>query len=100
MALITCPECCHSVSDKATACPNCGFPLSERQITPPSGRSSGIKDGVRCPYCKSTSYQMVKKGFSFDKAATGSILFGPAGAVAGLASDKYQRVCVACGRKF
>lgn len=27
MALITCPECGHSISDKAAACPHCGFPL-------------------------------------------------------------------------
>lgn len=27
MALITCPECGHSVSDKAAACPHCGYPL-------------------------------------------------------------------------
>ena len=26
MALIECPECNHQVSDKASACPNCGFP--------------------------------------------------------------------------
>ena len=28
MALIKCPECGHDVSDKAKACPNCGFPMS------------------------------------------------------------------------
>ncbi|WP_249303408.1 zinc-ribbon domain-containing protein [Qiania dongpingensis] len=27
MALIKCPECGKEVSDKAAACPNCGFPL-------------------------------------------------------------------------
>jgi len=27
MALIKCPECGHQVSDKANACPNCGYPL-------------------------------------------------------------------------
>lgn len=26
--LITCPECSHSVSDKAKACPSCGYPIS------------------------------------------------------------------------
>lgn len=29
MALITCPECGHSVSDQAIACPNCGYPISK-----------------------------------------------------------------------
>lgn len=28
MSLITCPECNHNVSDKAIACPNCGYPLA------------------------------------------------------------------------
>lgn len=28
MALITCPECGHSVSDKAAACPYCGYPIA------------------------------------------------------------------------
>lgn len=29
MALINCPECNKEISDKASACPNCGCPLSE-----------------------------------------------------------------------
>ena len=28
MALIKCPECGHTVSDKAPSCPNCGYPLT------------------------------------------------------------------------
>ena len=28
MALITCPECAKSVSDKAPACPGCGAPIA------------------------------------------------------------------------
>lgn len=31
MSLITCPECHGQVSDKATACPHCGFPISAEQ---------------------------------------------------------------------
>lgn len=34
MALINCSECGHQVSDKATACPNCGCPI-ETQLPPP-----------------------------------------------------------------
>lgn len=29
MALITCPECGQSVSDKASKCPKCGYPIAE-----------------------------------------------------------------------
>lgn len=28
MSLLTCPECNHTVSDKALACPGCGYPMS------------------------------------------------------------------------
>lgn len=37
MALITCPKCGASVSDKAVACPNCGHPINEtyQQSAPP-----------------------------------------------------------------
>ena len=27
MSLITCPECAHTVSDKALSCPGCGYPM-------------------------------------------------------------------------
>ena len=27
--LIACPECAHEVSDRAAACPKCGFPIAE-----------------------------------------------------------------------
>lgn len=30
MALIACPECCKQISDQATACPNCGFPITSK----------------------------------------------------------------------
>ncbi len=31
MALISCPECKHQVSDRATSCPNCGYPISSNR---------------------------------------------------------------------
>ena len=43
MALIKCPECGKAVSDKAEACPNCGFPVASSHpegtwgATPPWG---------------------------------------------------------------
>lgn len=33
MALIQCPECGHSVSDKAISCPSCGYPISVLSTT-------------------------------------------------------------------
>lgn len=31
MAIIKCPECGKEISDKATSCPSCGFPLLKGQ---------------------------------------------------------------------
>ena len=45
MALMTCPECKHSVSDQAPACPACGYP-----IKPPPARDkkTGLWWGLGC----------------------------------------------------
>ena len=32
MALFKCKECGHDVSDKASVCPNCGCPVTEKAI--------------------------------------------------------------------
>jgi hypothetical protein len=34
MALITCPECRRSVSDRAAACPQCGYPINPAASEP------------------------------------------------------------------
>lgn len=31
MPMINCPECKQKISDKATACPNCGYPLQQEE---------------------------------------------------------------------
>ena len=43
MALISCSECGHKVSDKASACPSCGNPLGEpaTSASPVTARTSG-----------------------------------------------------------
>ena len=33
MAIISCPECNHNCSSQAIACPNCGYPFSQRDTT-------------------------------------------------------------------
>jgi len=35
MALITCPECGASVSDKAEKCPQCAYPINQQRNVPP-----------------------------------------------------------------
>ncbi|MBN7808551.1 MULTISPECIES: zinc ribbon domain-containing protein [Agrobacterium] len=48
MALITCPECEAKISDKAYACPSCGYPMA----TPPKGQSAwpSVVGGVAGSY--------------------------------------------------
>jgi DNA-directed RNA polymerase subunit RPC12/RpoP len=48
MALIKCEECGREVSDKATACPNCGSPISGAVIKP---QGTSISDKIKCPKC-------------------------------------------------
>lgn len=48
MALIKCPECGREISDKATSCPNCGYPINEfkpnvQENTIPSESPKGKK---------------------------------------------------------
>lgn len=53
MALIKCPECGLSISDKAAACPNCGYPLRpapepvEYELQKTSNSDSSAADFVR-----------------------------------------------------
>ena len=49
MALIKCPECNKEISDKATTCPNCGFPVQE--INKPKFSLTGMNI---CPKCGTT----------------------------------------------
>ena len=50
MALITCPECNGQVSDKAAACPHCGYPIGEQ---PPqqTGDSAEQADNAERQFC-------------------------------------------------
>ena len=104
MALINCPECGKEISDKAPACPNCGF--------------AGKQD--ICPKCGKPRLSEPRKesGFRIGCAIIGVLLFGiiglvafgPAGFLVGaslgilggfeLGRRKYIRVCLNCGEEF
>lgn len=59
MALIKCKECGHEVSDKASACPNCGCPLEKESICNECGQL--VPNGVDvCPNCHAMLHR--KKG--------------------------------------
>lgn len=89
--LLRCPGC-HAESPAGTRLPNEG--------TTEYGKNSAEKQS-RCPYCGSHSIQAVKKGFGLGKAAAGGLLLGPVGLFGGvIGSNKIQRVCLNCGKKF
>lgn len=50
MALIRCPECNNEVSDRASICPHCGYPMSER-IDSKSNSSNNGDRIILCPNC-------------------------------------------------
>lgn len=67
MALITCPECSHNVSDKAIACPNCGYPINTPSSTKPrvrGGKPTKLPNGFGTIYKmsgkRSKPYRAVK----------------------------------------
>ncbi|BEG98509.1 zinc ribbon domain-containing protein [Bacteroides sedimenti] len=51
MALIKCPECGESVSDKAAACPHCGIAISGNIIKCPECGEYVFADLTSCPKC-------------------------------------------------
>ena len=90
MALIKCPECEKQISDKASSCPECGFPL---KVT--------YEEYICCPYCGSRNLHSDKKGFSGSKALAGSVLTGGIGLLAGtIGSKNVQITCLNCASTF
>ena len=91
MALITCPECSKEVSDQASACPGCGYPIHSaasgepEQVTVQLGffdSAAGfmLSGEIVCPHCHkvgcvATRRAKAKKGISGAKA-TGALLTG------------------------
>ncbi|WP_321423863.1 zinc ribbon domain-containing protein [uncultured Bacteroides sp.] len=51
MALIKCPECGESVSDKAPSCPHCGLAIAGKIVRCPECDFVVPKDAVSCPKC-------------------------------------------------
>ena len=59
MALIRCPECNKEISDKADACPHCGFPITSPKNNAPTPMTwLSEKNGfivIECPQCNKIS---------------------------------------------
>lgn len=124
MALIKCPECSKEVSDKATDCIHCGYPL-KKGLTPQEELEflrlcdeidSIVNDDdddeewelmmdkekiLCCPNCYSSDLTPMKKGFGFGKAVLGVLTVGMYGIVAGsIGQNKIRFFCNGCGNSF
>lgn len=53
MALIKCPECGKEISDRATSCINCGFPISDYLEETKKEENKKQKPYTICPKCNS-----------------------------------------------
>lgn len=60
MALINCPECGKEVSDKATACIHCGFPLDMNKLDSHEESVNNV-----CPYCGKRNYTVSESGAKY-----------------------------------
>lgn len=50
MAIILCPECKREISDKASACPSCGFPVSD-YFHNSDTEASRLEKQMNCQFC-------------------------------------------------
>ncbi len=66
--LIACPECAHEVSDRAPACPKCGFPISEHMAEQRAQEADlqerrtreRTEDSTDCAPCKGRGFIMLE----------------------------------------
>lgn len=102
MALINCPECRKEVSDKAKNCPSCGYPLIETVSDTEIVAEQPLQEEyLCCPKCMSKELHAEKSGFSGGKAATGFVLAGGVGLLAGtIGSRDIKITCLKCGNQF
>ena len=56
--LITCPECRNQVSDKATACPHCGYPIKQSTVKRRPKLPNGFGRIVKIPQCRNNPYRV------------------------------------------
>lgn len=95
MALITCPECGHSVSDKAAACPHCGYPLerSEREAEQLVSELTGVLKAKIDTDTADQGHPLTK-----EEIRTGSYLVQCPHC--SRMTNKYKPLCESCGKKW
>jgi hypothetical protein len=116
MALINCPECSKEISDVASSCIHCGYPLGltqeelmrfeqlyseEEEEEEEEELLYDNEEFLCCPNCYGNNLTPVKKGFSLGKATMGVLTLGMYGILAGsLGSNNIELFCGGCGNKF
>lgn len=95
MALIICPECGHSVSDKAAACPHCGYPLerSERETEQLVPELTGVLKAKIDTDTADQGHPLTK-----EEIRTGSYLVQCPHC--SRMTNKYKPLCESCGKKW
>lgn len=74
MALIKCKECGHEVSDRASACPNCGCPIEKGNCCIECGQP--IPDGVNeCPNCGCPTQDNLTHDFESPKKSKSGLIW-------------------------
>ena len=74
MALIKCTECGHEVSDRASACPNCGCPIEKGNCCIECGQP--IPDGVNeCPNCGCPTQDNLTHDFESAKKSKNGLIW-------------------------
>lgn len=95
MALITCPECGHSVSDKAAACPHCGYPM-EKSKQAQKQLVSELTGVLKAKIDNNTAEQ--EHPLTKEEVRTGSYLVQCPHC--SHMTNKYKPLCESCGKKW
>jgi RNA polymerase subunit RPABC4/transcription elongation factor Spt4 len=79
MALINCPECTKEISDKATACPNCGLPLTQQYksasiVQKEEVVMSGVCNRVKGFFVENGKAMLTNRRFIYLKHSIGKML--------------------------
>jgi len=60
-----------------------------------------MDNNIKCPRCNSTNVSTGTKGYGLVKGATGGLILGPIGLMAGLIGSKRIRIdCLLCGHHW
>lgn len=85
MTLIKCPECGKDISDKSNSCPHCGYPTPKKEEEWDYYTDDIYSKEVCCPKCGSTQITAVPRKWS---------------PLTGVFTNKVDRVCLNCKKKF